>query len=167
VNLRSLRRIAEALLQQTWPDGSLDLGIYVVAEAEMTRLNQTFLQHRGPTDVITFDYTEAAGQAPRPSQPHPSSTQGLDRRDAGLALLHGEIFVCMDEAISQARRFRTTWHSELVRYIVHGVLHLLGYDDLDARTRRKMKIAEDALVCQLAGHFSFRRLGLEENDPPA
>ena len=41
----------------------------------------------------------------------------------------GKSFVCLDEAVRQARRFHTTWQSELVRYVVHGVLHLLGYDD--------------------------------------
>jgi ssRNA-specific RNase YbeY (16S rRNA maturation enzyme) len=46
----------------------------------------------------------------------------------------------------------------VVRYVVHGVLHLLGYDDLDARSRRKMKKAEDALVGRLARQFDFRGL---------
>jgi rRNA maturation RNase YbeY len=73
--------------------------------------------------------------------------------------LHGEIFVCLDEAVSQARQFHTTWQSEVVRYVVHGVLHLLGYDDLDTRARRKMKKAEDALVGRLARQFDFRGLG--------
>ena len=73
-------------------------------------------------------------------------------------MLHGEIFVCVDEAVSQARRFRTTWQRELVRYVVHGVLHLLGYEDLHSRTRRKMKVAEDTLVRQLSSQFDFRRL---------
>ena len=43
--------------------------------------------------------------------------------------LHGEIFICVDEAVWQARKFRTSWQSEIVRYLVHGVLHLLGHDD--------------------------------------
>ena len=45
------------------------------------------------------------------------------------ATLHGEIFICVDEAVLQARKFRTSWQSEIVRYLVHGVLHLLGHDD--------------------------------------
>ena len=82
----------------------------------------------------------------------------MDRRDACPTLLHGEIFVCLDEAVSQARRFHTTWQSELVRYVVHGVLHLLGYDDAASRARRKMKAAEDTLVRQLARQFDFHSL---------
>ena len=81
-----------------------------------------------------------------------------DRRDACAPLLHGESFVCLDEAVSQARRFHTTWQTELVRYVVHGVLHLLGYDDAASRARHKLKEAEDTLVGRLARQFDFRSL---------
>ncbi len=158
VDLRLLRQIVRALLQETWREGSFDLAFYFVAAPEMTRLNETFLQHGGSTDVITFDYTERAGQASRLSIPGTAAVRANDRWDACPALLHGEIFVCLDEAVSQARQFHTTWQSELVRYVVHGVLHLLGYDDLDTRVRRKMKKAEDALVGCLARQFDFRGL---------
>ena len=104
----------------------------------MTSLNESFLHHKGPTDVITFDYSET-GPA-----------------DEGI---FGEIFICVDQAVSQARRFRTTWQSELVRYLVHGLLHLCGYDDLRATSRCEMKIAEDRLVRQLADRFDFTELG--------
>ena len=142
VDPRLLRQIVQALLGETWPGGSFDLAIYVVAAPEMTRLNETFLRHKGPTDVITFSYAEAGG------------------RGSCLCpgLLHGEIFVCADEAVSQARRYHTTWQSELVRYIVHGVLHLLGHDDLQSRGRARMKKAEDGLLRQLARRFDFERL---------
>jgi rRNA maturation RNase YbeY len=136
VDLRLLRRIVQALLRQTWP----------------------FLGHKGSTDVITFDYSENV--APGARLP-PSAVRQAPReanRDAHLAALHGEIFACLDEAVSQARLFRTTWQSELVRYVVHGVLHLLGYDDLHRDARRRMKAAEDALVEQLTRQFDFRRL---------
>ena len=159
MDLRLLRRIAQALFRETWPHGSFDLAIYLVAEPEMTHLNETFLRHRGSTDVITFDYADNVGQASRLSPPGEKRGPVRDRRDACPTLLHGEIFVCLDEAVSQARRFRTTWQSELVRYVVHGVLHLLGYDDLDARARRRMKEAEDTLVRQLARQFDFHGLG--------
>jgi rRNA maturation RNase YbeY len=158
VDLRGLRQIVRALLQETWREGSFDLAFYFVAAPEMTRLNETFLQHGGSTDVITFDYTERAGQASRLSIPGTAAVRANDRWDACPALLHGEIFVCLDEAVSQARQFHTTWQSESVRYVVHGVLHLLGYDDLDTRARRKMKKAEDALVGRLARQFDFRGL---------
>ncbi len=158
VRLLLLQQIARALLQETWPDRSYDLAICLVAAPEMTRLNETFLRHKGSTDVITFDYAEKAGQASRLSLARPAAGPELDRRPACPANLHGEIFVCLDEAVRQARRFRTTWQSELVRYVVHGILHLLGYDDCQPRPRRRMRAAENVLVRRLARQFAFRAL---------
>ena len=158
VDLRLLRRIVQTLLRVTWPHGGFDLAIYLVAEPEMTHLNETFLRHKGSTDVITFDYAERVGQASRLSTSGARVRPGTDRRDA-CPRLHGEIFVCLDEAVSQARRFQATWQSELVRYVVHGALHLLGFDDLDDRAHRRMKGVEDNLVRQLARQFDFHTLG--------
>lgn len=135
VNLRLLRQVAESTLTQLVGVESYDLGIHLVAAPEMIRLNETFLHHAGATDVITFNYSERA------------------------TALHGEIFICVDEAISQSRRFRTTWQSELVRYLVHGVLHLGGHDDAQLAARRKMKREEDRLLKQLAGCFPLSKLG--------
>ncbi|HOX56554.1 MAG TPA: rRNA maturation RNase YbeY [Candidatus Paceibacterota bacterium] len=149
--MRLLRQIVHELLQRKSPDGNLNLGVYLVADAEMTRLNETFLHHKGSTDVITFDYAEEA----RPPSPVPNS----------LRLVHGEVFVCVDEALSQASRFHVSWQNELVRYIVHGVLHLLGYDDRHHRARRTMKLAENAMVRQLAREFDFRRIGFRPANP--
>jgi ssRNA-specific RNase YbeY (16S rRNA maturation enzyme) len=58
VDLRLLRRMAQALLQDTQPNGGYDLGVCLVAAPEMTHLNETFLRHQGSTDVITFQYME-------------------------------------------------------------------------------------------------------------
>jgi probable rRNA maturation factor len=158
VRLKRLRPIVQALLHETWPDAGFDLAIYLVAAPEMTRLNEAYLHHAGSTDVITFDYTERAGQGAGQSRPSPTTTSVSDRQGARTTLLHGEIFICLDEAVRQARRFHTTWQSELVRYIVHGVLHLLGYDDHKPQVRRRMKTAEDALVRRLADQFTFSNL---------
>jgi probable rRNA maturation factor len=97
-------------------------------------VNETFLKHEGSTDVITFDH---AKESKRRQQ------------------IHGELFVCIDDAITQARQFKTSWQSEVVRYVVHGVLHLLGHDDLKPAARRKMKREENRLLRKLSGKFLF------------
>jgi probable rRNA maturation factor len=158
VDLRLLRRIVQGLLHEVWPHASYDLAVNILTAPEMTRLNEMFLRHTGSTDVITFDYADRVGQASRLSQPGVKGKEALDRRDACPALLHGELFVCIDEAVSQARRFHARWQGELVRYVVHGVLHLLGYDDLNDAARRAMKHAEDTLVRRLSRQFHFQRL---------
>ena len=153
-----MRRVVRALLRETWEDGSFDLAVHIVAAPEITRLNETFLHHKGATDVITFDYAERTAPASRRSRASAPNRRSGHSPDARPTLLHGEIFVCLDEAVSQARRFHATWQSELVRYVVHGVLHLIGYQDLNSRARRRMKAAEDTLVRQLARQFDFRQL---------
>jgi rRNA maturation RNase YbeY len=158
VDLRVLRQVVQEMVQETWREGSYDLAVYFVAAPEMTRLNETFLEHKGSTDVITFDYTEEVGRTSLRSGSGARMGRANGGRDACASFLHGEIFVCLDEAVSQAGRFHTTWQSEVVRYVVHGVLHLLGYDDLDTRARRKMKKAEDALVSRLARQFDLHDL---------
>jgi len=132
VQVPLLRRITRTLVSELLDKKRFEIGVYLVSEAEVTQLNEAYVRHKGPTDVITFDYCETA--------------------------LAGEIFVCVDEACIQARRYRTTWQSEVVRYIVHGVLHLSGYDDRRSAERRRMKVAEDALVAELERRFRFNEL---------
>jgi len=145
VDLRLLRRMARTLLDDLLEAENFDLGIYLVAAAEMTRLNETFLRHQGPTDVIAFDYNEPV------------------QTNHGRRTLRGEIFICVDEAVRQARRFGTSWQSEAVRYLVHGVLHLLGYDDLKPTERREMKREEARLLRQLARQFGLSKLALSKS----
>ncbi|MEK7684591.1 MAG: rRNA maturation RNase YbeY [Verrucomicrobiota bacterium] len=137
VHLPLLRRIVGTLLAELLPTPRFELGIFLVNATEMARLNQQFLQQAGPTDVITFDYADASPDAQ----------------------LHGDLFVCVEEAIRQARQFRTTWQAELVRYIVHGILHLQGYDDAAPSRRRVMKREEDRLLRRLAARFRLSALG--------
>jgi probable rRNA maturation factor len=139
-DLGLLRRITRALLHQELGREEYDLGFYLVDEHEMTHLNETFLQHKGSTDVITFDYCD-------PGQPE---------------FLAGEIFICLDEARVQARRFRVSWQSELVRYVVHGLLHLSGFDDQRPAQRRSMKREEDRLLRALAAQFPLSRLARQQ-----
>jgi probable rRNA maturation factor len=142
INARLLKEITEALLADL-KIGEAELGINLVAAREMTLINETFLRHEGSTDVITFDYSM------------------LEKRKAESRKqkhLHGEIFICVDEAISQAKQFDATWQSEIVRYLVHGILHLLGHDDRHAAARRKMKHEENHLLRELSGKFSLAQI---------
>jgi rRNA maturation RNase YbeY len=133
VDLRLLRQVINGLFSHL-EVRDFDLAVHLVGEREMTRLNETRLRHAGSTDVITFDYGQPGGP------------------------LAGEIFVCVDEALAQAARFRVQWPEELVRYIVHGVLHLRGYDDLRPAPRARMKREESRLLKKLACDFRLSKL---------
>jgi probable rRNA maturation factor len=136
LNTKLLREIVRALLIEVLCREDFEIGISIVGEETMTRTNEGYLRHKGSTDVITFDYSDAS----RPE------------------CLAGELFVCLDEALVQAPRFRETWQKELVRYIVHGILHLCGYDDKTARARQKMKRKEDHLMRHLPIRFKLDRI---------
>lgn len=137
VDLRLLRRIALDLLAQHFRPATYELGVFLVGAREMARVNERFLRHAGSTDVITLDY----GDAGQPEN------------------LCGDIFICVDEAVAQARRFRTTWESEVVRYLAHALLHLQGFDDRKPADYRRMKQAENRLLKQIGKEFSFGLLG--------
>ena len=140
INSRFLKQIVSALFLEL-KISEAELGIHLVGAKEMARVNWQFLQHEGSTDVITFDHGDSPADVRHPT-----------------AHLHGELFICVDDAVAQAKEFRTTWQLEVVRYIVHGVLHLLGHDDLKPELRRKMKREENRLVRRLAGRFSLAEL---------
>jgi probable rRNA maturation factor len=140
INRRLLKQITAALLADLKIE-KIELDIHLVATPEMTHLNEKFLRHAGSTDVITFDYSVPGDQTP-------------DARRQ----LHGEIFVCVDEAVLQARKFGTSWQSETVRYIIHGILHLLGFDDSSAADRRKMKREENRRLRAIARRFPLSKL---------
>jgi probable rRNA maturation factor len=151
INGRLLKKIANALLAKLELEKA-EIGICLVGAPEMTRLNETFLKHKGSTDVITFDYhTEG-----RAGSPLPAARSGALRRARPTS--HGEIVICVDEAVSQAKKFGVRWQSEAVRYIIHGALHLLGFDDSSAGARRKMKREENRLLREITRRFPLSKL---------
>lgn len=154
INLRLLKKNAEALLAELEIEKA-EIGICLVGALEMTRLNETFLKHKGSTDVITFDY--GFGVPPSGGKFSKKSARA-NRLKPELGTLHGEIFVCVDEAVLQARMFSTSWQSEVVRYLIHGVLHLLGFDDSGAVARRKMKREENRLLREMTRRFPLSKL---------
>jgi rRNA maturation RNase YbeY len=154
INLRLLKKIAAALLEDL-EIAKAELEIDLVEGPEMTRLNEIFLKHKGSTDVITFDYR--FGVPPSGGKFSKKSAR-TNRLKPELQTLHGEIFICVDEAVLQAQKFGVSWQSEAVRYIVHGILHLLGHDDLYAGARRKMKREENRLLRKLSQRFALSKL---------
>ena len=161
VNLRLLRQITGSLLEGLGRAGNYELCIHLVGDEEMARINWQYLQHEGSTDVITFDHSDLIQRPTAAVFPLSSAKRRRESGRGGAPVdttLRGEIFICINDAVAQSREFHTTWQSELVRYIVHGVLHLLGYDDLTAAGRRKMKTEEERLLRELTARFPLSKL---------
>jgi len=136
LNAQVLREVSLAALAALPGVAEWDLTFYFVGARRMAEINETHLGHSGPTDVITFDYND-------PDRP---------------AWISGEVFICVEVAVTQSREFRTTWQAEVVRYLVHSLLHLCGHDDLHAAARREMKRVENRLVARLSRQFRFSAL---------
>lgn len=110
----AIRRVVANVLEEETELQSTDLSIAIVDEERTREVNKTFLGRTGTTDVIAFTY-------------HRDETQ-----------LQGEVVVNADEALRQSE---TTGHdaaSELMIYVVHGVLHLIGYEDCTPELRNRM-----------------------------
>ena len=145
LNLPLLRRITRHLLEKELGVTDYELGFHFVDAPKMARLNQQFLGHEGSTDVITFNHAEE----------HPSPHR-----------MHGEVFISVPDALKQAGMFQTTWPSEIVRYIIHGLLHLSGYDDLKAAARRVMKHEERRLLRHVAKSFRLADIARRSSQLP-
>ena len=133
---RWLRQITLALLAERFPDQPFLLGIHLVSPRRILKINQTWLNDSEVTDVITFNHNES----------------NCVRR------IHGEIFICPLEAWRQAKKRRLPWTEELLRYLIHGLLHLKGWEDRLARDRQRMRRAENRWLETLRCRFDFERL---------
>ena len=129
INASLLVRIVERALEFLRDDRA-GLSIVLVNDEGIAKLNAQYHNTQGPTDVLSFDYGE--GQ--------------------------GELIISADHVIAQARRFRSTSSRELVLYVVHGMLHLRGHNDVALRDRRRMRAAERRLLSRLARDFKFQTL---------
>lgn len=138
INPHRLREIVRSALTELGV-AHCELEINLLHPGQMTALNETFLKHGGSTDVITFDYSEG-------------------RRLRSHVRLSGEIFISVDDAATHARQFKTRWQHEVIRCAIHGILHLLGFDDSRLDSRRKMKREETRLLRLMERRFSLAEL---------
>lgn len=97
------------------PDG--ELSIAFLTDKALARIHEDFLNDPSTTDVVTFEGNASLGSA-------------------------GEICVSVDTAVSYADRHDNDFSDELTLYVVHGWLHLAGYDDLKPAKKRLMRAAE-------------------------
>lgn len=113
-----LREIVRAVLDgEHIKDAEISLAF--VDNPTIHRLNQRYLQHDEPTDVLSFPLSD------------PSATK-----------LAGELVIGVEVALEQATQRGHDVQVELALYVIHGLLHLCGYDDHDDADRRAMRDRE-------------------------
>lgn len=124
----TLRRMMQSVLQLAGhPSASLSLTL--VGKTRMQRLNRTFRQRDYATDVLAFPMQDAS--------------------HSSLAFV-GDVVICVPVALSQASRFGNTPDEEILRLLIHGTLHLLGYDhETTEREAKRMTRKEQAIFRRL------------------
>ena len=126
VDLEKVQTLCERILD----DGGVTSGrinVVLVNSDTIHQYNKDFLQHDYPTDVISFT-TE-------------------DRRNEGY--LEGEILACTEVAKERAEEFGWTAEEELLLYVVHGMLHLTGFDDVTPEQKTAMQEKERTYLAML------------------
>jgi probable rRNA maturation factor len=121
-----LEKAARAVLQAENASDT-ELSVALVDDAEMERLNREYLSHDGPTDVISFPLVQP-----------------------GLPLV-GDIYVGIDQARRQAADLGIDPAEELARLVIHGTLHVLGWEhpETEDRTTSPMFIRQEEILRQL------------------
>ena len=97
------------------------LFFYFVSETKMQQVNSNHLNHDFVTDVITFDYSD-------------------DK------VIRAEAFICPSEVLKNAKRYKQPTENEVVRVVLHALLHVLGYDDKTKNSRQEMRKQEDSFL---------------------
>lgn len=129
--LRKIKKAAVLTLKTEKIRMIRQLTICFVSDHEIRRINRKYLKKDNPTDVIAFAM----------------------RQDAGNDEISADIVISTDTASANAKVYKTTPVQELLLYIIHGVLHVCGYDDRTVKTGKLMRQKQEAIM---------RALGLYE-----
>ncbi len=106
-----------------------ELSIVFLTDQRMHTLNKKYLYHDYPTDVLSFDLS-----------PHESRNKKIE----------GEIFVSGETAYRNAKLYNAKPKDEATLYVVHGILHLLGYKDKTRQEEQRMRIKEKQILQYLS-----------------
>lgn len=122
-NLNKKFRINEKFIKKTAGDilriihKQKGLEIVFLGDKEIKPINRKYKRRNAPTDVLSFELGEL-----------------------------GEIIISSDTALKNSEIFHTSFEKEIVLYVIHGILHLFGYDDGTVREKKRMSKKEDVIL---------------------
>lgn len=113
-----------------WQDLKGTINLVLMNDEEIQKLNNAYRQKNKPTDVLSFPYL---------------NSEEIKNNQDKLVIL-GEIFISKERAIDDAKALKLSLKDELNKLLVHGVLHVLGYDHIDDNDFLEMQKNEDFIL---------------------
>lgn len=139
VDAGRLTEVARGVLAAESAGDGVELGLVVTGQERIRQLNRDYRGRDEPTDVLAFAAREEAdGQSPFVQPP-----------DGVLHL--GEVIISLPQAAAQAGERGHSLEKELAVLVIHGVLHLLGYDHEEAADERRMQAREAEILGEIEG----------------
>lgn len=137
-----LRSVAERVLIAQGAGSDVELGLVITSQERVQQLNLSYREKDEPTDVLAFYMMPTAEQIGTEA-PH-----FITPPDGVLHL--GEVIISYPQAVIQAEEHQHSIKKELAILIIHGVLHLLGYDHNKPEPERQMRVREKEVLSQIA-----------------
>ena len=136
-----LKRVAEIVLKGENKEKA-DLSIVLVGQGRMRKLNRKYRSKNRVTDVLAFGQNQKFHSVPKQSLVRSKKIKNqkfpiLPKNELGL----GEAVICLREVKKNAKKYNSTFEKELGRVLIHGILHLSGYDHEKSEVGAK-KMAE-------------------------
>ncbi len=135
-----LRGIAERVLVAQDVGSTAELGLVIASQERVQQLNLSYLGRDEPTDVLAFSAIEEVGTDFPPFVMPPNGVLHL-----------GEVIISYPQAVIQAREHQHSVKREMAILIIHGVLHLLGYEHDKPELERQMKTREKEILSCIEG----------------
>lgn len=129
LDLSAFERLSAFVLDREDAPEQVELSVAIVEIDEIAELNERFRDKQGPTDVLSFGCDDPCS---------------VTETDEPIAI--GDVVIAPEVAISQAAEYGHTVEQELNLLLVHGILHLLGYDHEDDDDAAVMQARERALL---------------------
>jgi probable rRNA maturation factor len=130
-----LRSIAEQVLVSEKAGSRVELGLVIASQEKVWELNRSYRGRDEPTDVLAFSTTEEIGADSPSFITPPDGVQHL-----------GEVIISYPQAVIQAAEHQHPVQREVALLVIHGVLHLLGYDHDEPEPERRMRARETEIL---------------------